>query len=64
MAMENDLDPLRMLTLNEVAELVHTSKRTLLRMIQRTGFPAIKVGGQWRVRQSQLVKWIDDLNER
>jgi len=62
MAMENDLDPLRTLTLNEAAELVHTSKRTLLRMIAHTKFPAFKVGGQWRVRQSQLIKWIDDLN--
>ena len=62
MAMEND--PLRTLTLDEAAELVHTSKRTLLRMIQHAKFPAFKIGSQWRVRQSQLIKWIDDLNEQ
>ena len=58
--METDLEPL--LTLNEAAELVNVSKRTLLRMIQRTQFPALKIGGQWRVRQSQLSKWIQDLD--
>jgi excisionase family DNA binding protein len=61
--MENDLDPLRMLTLDEAAQVVNVSKRTLLRMIQRTQFPALKVGGQWRVRQSQLAKWIQGLDE-
>jgi excisionase family DNA binding protein len=61
--MENDLDPLRVLTLDEAAQVVNVSKRTLLRMIQRTQFPAFKIGGQWRVRQSQLAKWIQGLDE-
>jgi len=61
--MENDLDPPRMLTLAEAAELIHLSKRTLSRMIDRKEFPAFKVGGQWRVRESQLSKWIQGLNE-
>ena len=61
--MENDLDPLRMLTLAEAAELIHLSKRTLSRMIDRKEFPAFKVGGQWRVCESQLSKWIQGLNE-
>ena len=50
--MANDLDPLRMLTLAEAAELMHVSKRTLSRMIDRKEFPAFKVGGQWRVRKA------------
>lgn len=61
--MENELDPLRMLTLAEAAELIHLSKRTLSRMINRNEFPAFKVGGQWRVRESELNKWIHGLNE-
>jgi hypothetical protein len=28
-----------------------------------TEFPAFKVGGQWRVRESQLTKWIQALDE-
>jgi len=61
--MENDLDSLRVLTLAEAAELMHLSKRTLSRMIDRKEFPAFKVGGQWRVRERQLTQWIQGLNE-
>jgi excisionase family DNA binding protein len=61
--MENYLDPLRMLTLAEAAELMHVSKRTLKRMIEHTEFPAFKVGSQWRVRESQLTKWIQALDD-
>lgn len=61
--MENNLDPLRMLTLGEAADLMHLSKKTLKRMIQRNKFPAIRIGGQWRVRESELSKWIEGLNE-
>ena len=56
--MENDLNRLRLLTLPEAAELLHVSTRTLQRMIRRNELPALKVGGQWRVRESQLTKWI------
>ena len=61
--MENNIDPLRMLTLAEAAELMHVSKRTLKRMIEHTEFPAFKVGGQWRVRESQLTIWIQALDK-
>lgn len=62
-SMGNDLDPLRMLTLAEAAALMQVSKRTLQRIIERSKFPALKVGGQWRVRESELVKWIQGFNE-
>lgn len=56
--MEKDADHLRLLTLAEAAELLHVSTRTLQRMIRRNDLPALKVGGQWRVRESQLAHWI------
>lgn len=56
--MDNDIETLRLLTLPEAAELLHVSTRTLQRMIRRNELPAFKVGGQWRVRESQLTKWI------
>ena len=69
--MSDNLDGLRLLTLPEAAELLHVSTRTLQRMIQRKDLPAFKVGGQWRVRESQLTRWIegregrpDGLNQR
>jgi excisionase family DNA binding protein len=57
--MDNDIETLRLLTLPEAAELLHVSTRTLQRMIRRNELPAFKVGGQWRVRESQLTKWIE-----
>jgi excisionase family DNA binding protein len=61
--MENDLEPLRLLTVSEAAELLSVSKRTLERMIRRNEFPAFKVGGQWRVNGSQLANWIHRISE-
>ncbi len=57
--MDNHLDRLRLLTLPEAAELLHVSTRTLQRMIRRRDLPAFKVGGQWRLRESQLTEWIE-----
>ena len=56
--MDNDTETLRLLTLPEAAELLHVSTRTLQRMIRRNELPAFQVGGQWRVRESQLTQWI------
>jgi excisionase family DNA binding protein len=62
-AMENNLEPLRFLTLEETAQLLHLSRRTLQRMIHRKELPAFKVGGQWRVHPNQLAKWLEELEE-
>jgi len=63
--MENDLESLRFLTLQEAAELLQVSKRTLHRVVvQRNGLPAFKVGRQWRIQESELIKFIQSLNER
>ena len=56
--MDNSLERLRLLTLPEAAELLNVSTRTLQRMIRRSELPAFKVGGQWRVRESELARWI------
>ena len=53
--MENDLEPLRLLTLVEVLQV---STRTLQRLICHDELPAFKVGHQWRVSGSGLTKWI------
>jgi excisionase family DNA binding protein len=62
--METDLDPLQLLTTRQAAELLQVSKRTVARLISRKELPALKVGGQWRVRSSQIAKWIEGLHER
>lgn len=57
--MNNGHAELRLLTLGEAATFLQVSKRTLLRMIQRKEVPAFKVGGQWRIRESQFRKWVE-----
>ena len=61
--MENDLEPLRFLTLQEAADLLQVSKRTVERLIRCKELPALKVGVQWRICASQLAKWIEGLND-
>jgi excisionase family DNA binding protein len=51
---------LRFMTLAEAATVLQISKRTILRMIQKGAVPALKVGGQWRIRESQLKRWAED----
>jgi len=48
------------MTLAEAAAVLQISKRTILRMIQKGQVPALKVGGQWRIRESQLRRWAED----
>ena len=62
-AMENNTELLRCLTLQETAELLHLSTRTLLRMLQRKDLPAFKVGSQWRIHEKALAKWLEELHE-
>ena len=58
--MNNTQEELRLLTLEAAAEILQVSKRTLLRMIQKKDVPAFKVGGQWRIRESQFRKWVEN----
>ena len=62
--MENSTEPLKFLTVEETAELLQVSRRTLQRMIHRKDLPAFKVGGQWRIHENALAKWLDGLHER
>ena len=57
--MEKHLENIRLLTLSEAAALLQVSTRTLQRMIRQRQLPAFKVGGQWRMRESQLGEWLD-----
>jgi excisionase family DNA binding protein len=63
--METDRDdPLQLLTLRQVAELLRVSKRTVERLISRKELSALMIGGQRRISASQLAKWIEGLHER
>jgi excisionase family DNA binding protein len=58
--MTGEQTELRFLTLAEAAIILQVSKRTILRMIQKKEVPALKVGGQWRLRESQLRRWAEE----
>ena len=58
--MDDELEKLRLLTLGEAAELLQVSTRTLQRMIRSGELPALKVGGQWRVRETLLAEWVEN----
>lgn len=58
--MSQEQTELRFLTLAEAAIILQVSKRTILRMIQKKEVPALKVGGQWRLRESQLMRWAEE----
>jgi excisionase family DNA binding protein len=57
--MNGEQTELKFLTLAEAATILQVSKRTILRMIQKKEVPALKVGGQWRLRESRLKKWAE-----
>ena len=58
--MDQKLENIRLLTLTEAATLLQVSTRTLQRMIRNGKLPAFKVGGQWRLRETQLRQWVED----
>jgi excisionase family DNA binding protein len=58
-SMEQKLENIRLLTLAEAANLLQVSTRTLQRMIRNRELPAFKVGGQWRLRETQLRQWVE-----
>ena len=58
--MDNEFPELKLLTLTEASGILQVSKRTLLRMIQQREVPAFKVGGQWRIRESQFKRWVEE----
>ena len=58
--MSNTQEEFRLLTLEAAAEILQLSKRTLMRMIQKKEVPAFKVVGQWRIRESQFRKWVEN----
>ena len=57
--METDLDPLSLLTLKQTADLLRVSPHVVRVMIRRNELSAFKVGRQWRIRSSQIAKWIE-----
>ncbi|MCH8055585.1 MAG: helix-turn-helix domain-containing protein [Deltaproteobacteria bacterium] len=56
--MSSDHADLRLIILGEERAILQLSKRTLIKMIQKKDVPAFKVGGRWRIRESQFRNWV------
>ena len=54
----------KLLTTQQVAALLQISKFTVYRMAVDRAIPAFKIGKVWRVRESDLDKWIDEQLKR
>jgi excisionase family DNA binding protein len=44
-------------TLQEAAQHLKVSTKTLVRLIKRGELPAFKVGRAWRLREEELIAW-------
>lgn len=47
------------LTVSDLAELLKVSRFVIDRMLKTGQLPAAKIGGQYRVRTDDLLKWWD-----
>lgn len=50
----------KLLTLYEVAAYLRLNKFTVYRMTERGELPAIKVANQWRFKEKDLDKWLEE----
>ena len=49
----------RLLTVKEVAPMVRMTPQSLYRAIRERQFPAVRIGEQIRIPESQVAKWIE-----
>lgn len=54
--MENKM----VLTVKEMAEMLHVSLPTAYELVHRDGFPTIRMGRKILVNADMLQKWLDD----
>ena len=47
-----------MYSVNEVAEILHVSFRTIYRLMKVGKIQAVRVGKQWRIPKSEIEKYI------
>lgn len=52
--------PNPILTLPEIAIFLKVAEKTVYTMAQKGQIPAFKVRGQWRFKQDDIDRWIDE----
>ncbi len=48
----------RLMTIDEVADILEKSKFTIYRMAQKKKIPALLIGGSWRFDPSTIANWL------
>jgi excisionase family DNA binding protein len=57
--MADPLDDLEMISIQEMADRFHISKRTLQHLLKTGRLPGVKIGRQWRVRLSDARAFVE-----
>jgi excisionase family DNA binding protein len=52
------------MTVREVADFLKVTERTIYRLAAKNQIPSFKVGGSWRFRRTDLVKWMSEQADR
>ena len=47
------------ITVEELADMLKVSHRTVQRLVRRKELPAIRIGRQWRFRKEWIDEWLD-----
>ena len=53
----------RLLTVEQVAEQLQAGEETVRRYLRSDQLHGVKVGGQWRIRESELAKFVGNGKE-
>ena len=53
----------RWVTIKEICEYLSISRHTLMFWINKHGLPAHKIGGTWRMKISEVDKWVESFTE-
>ena len=52
------------MNIKEVAEFLQVKEQTVYRLVQTGKIPALKIGGQWKVKKSHLDKMFDNMLDK
>lgn len=61
--MNNVIDNDTILTLTDIATILKIGRAKAYELPKVTGFPAIKIGRQYRVLYSDLMQWLDSMKQ-
>jgi len=52
--------PEKLLTIEDLAEYFQVSKKTVYRLLKQKQLPAVRISGQWRFREEEIERWLQE----